>query len=336
MSAEITEDSQRGTTMSKFAQLFHKPSEQLPATEFIGGFFPRKHVSVLAAKAGTGKTWFILKLLTDLSRGGTIFNGMSYYEPQRKCILFCGETGLELVSERQRSMKDKAVDTNFVVVSRTEAQRKGVVIDISTREGSLPIFEMSKDFQADVIVLDTLMSFRSDDENTMVNSNLMMMNLKSIAETLNCAVIVTHHVRKRQGDKQRIDQDEIVGSSAIVRQCGAAFILSRQGYNYALKPVKSWWELPNVYEYRMEKEFGLVTFTEPSWTEETNITERRLKVERFLKSLQDDETITVTELCEHFKVSKPTARYALDKFCTLVKEGQGTAGAVYMKKSSVS
>lgn len=313
--------------------LIHKPSEEMPPTQFVGGIFPRKHISIIAAKSGVGKTWFVLKLLTDLSNGGNIFNGaLSYYEPKRKCILFVGETGLELVNERQRLMYDKADDSNFGIISRIEAGRHGFIIDLSNRDGIRPIFNICKDYQPDIIVFDTLMSFRSDDENAMQNTNTMLSNLQALAEQYNVAIVATHHVRKRQnGAKERIDQDELIGSSALVRQTAVAFILSKRGYNYSLTPVKTWWKIEKPVEYRMIEQFGQVVFDEAKFEDGGNMTQRRLRAEEYLQHLEDDETVTVKEIADKFGFDKVTAQKIIVKHCQLVKESQGSAPAVYMK-----
>ena len=312
--------------------LIHKPSENLPPTSFVGGVFPRKHISVIAAKSGVGKTWFVLKLLTDLSNGGSIFNGMGYYEPKRKCILFVGETGLELVNERQKQMYDKADDDYFGIVSRIEAGRNGFVIDLSNRDGIRPIFNICKDYQPDIIVFDTLMSFRSDDENAMQNTNTMLSNLQALAEQFNVAIVATHHVRKRQnGAKERIDQDELIGSSALVRQTAVAFILSKHGNNYALTPVKTWWKMDRPIEYRMIERMGQIVFDEAKFEDGGNMTSRRLRAEEYLQHLEPDETVTAKEISDKFGFNKDTSQKLILKYCELVREHQGSAPAVYKR-----
>ena len=99
---------------------------------------------------------------------------------------------------------------------------------------------------ADLIAFDTLMSFHFGDENKAADMNVIMANLQQIAEEFNAAVICTHHLRKKSsGEKQRITQDEIVGSSILVRQCGSAYVLEKLGeFSYRLRAVKTWWKTP--------------------------------------------------------------------------------------------
>ena len=261
------------------------------------------------------------------------YSEQSYYEPKRKCILFVGEAGLELVNNRQHQMYDKADDNYFYIVSRLEAAQKGSIIDLSNRDGIQVLYNICKVIQPDIIVLDTLMSFRSDDESNMLNSNTMMSNLQAMAKSLNMAIVATHHVRKRQnGAKDRIDQDELIGSSALVRQTAVAFILSKRGHNYALTPVKTWWKMERPIEYRMvDSIYGQVVFEEARFEDGGNITDRRLRCEEYLQHLQDDETVTVKGIADKFNFSKNFAQSIIEKYLTIVKESQGSAPAVYGK-----
>lgn len=297
--------------------LIHKLNENFPSTNFVGGIFPRKHVSIIAAKAGVGKTWYVLKLLTDLSKGGTIFNNQAYYEPERKCLLFVGETGMGLLAERSRNMHDKPKVENISMVSRVDAIKNNIDVNIDTPNGLGVILDLCNQTQPDIIVFDTLMSFQNGDESEQKNMVGIMTNLMTIAQLRNCAVVVTHHLRKgSKDDKQKqVSQDEIIGSSAIVRLCGNAFVLQKIGFStYQLSPVKAWWEMPKSLTYEMVKEHDEIYFNEVEINHD--LTDRRLELEDFLKNLPDGEKVTVNEMCRKFHIyNKNTVRYCLTKFC---------------------
>ncbi len=61
----------------KLSTLLHglDPAVELPPQEFIGGIFPRNFVSLLIAPPGTGKTIFMQKFCSDISLGGSVFDG---------------------------------------------------------------------------------------------------------------------------------------------------------------------------------------------------------------------------------------------------------------------
>ena len=62
------------------------PSIKLPPQEFIGRIFSRGFLSSVVAQSGIGKTVFMQKALSDLSIGGTFFDGVAENEPPRKCL----------------------------------------------------------------------------------------------------------------------------------------------------------------------------------------------------------------------------------------------------------
>ena len=67
--------------------------------------FPRKFVSALVAYSGTGKTMFMQKMCSDLSIGGSIFDGFTDNEPVRKCLIFSDEAGYEMMIRRGTQTK---------------------------------------------------------------------------------------------------------------------------------------------------------------------------------------------------------------------------------------
>lgn len=316
-------------------KLFHNLQEETQETNFIAGIFPKKHISVIASKAGVGKTWFLLKLITDLSKGGTIFNTMAYYQKPERSLFLCGETGLEVLIERQKKMHDKADNKNIFIVSRLEAARAGKYIEVSDGNGLKPVYEFCNEIQPSLIVFDSLMSFRSDDENKAQNTTLMMLSLQRLAECYNAAIIVTHHLRKNNEGRTRIDQDELIGSSSIARLCGTAFILYKTDIDvFSLECVKTWWEKPTRVIYRMINKEGEIYFDTAS---SSNATEQRLKVEEYLRELPITETFTAYDICKKFNLTKNVVFPIIHKFCEKVGETGGQYSSyIFAKKDTNS
>lgn len=293
---------------------FHKLNEEVAPTEFVGGFFPRKNVSIIASRAGVGKTWYLLKLFTDLSKGGTIFLQQEYNATPKRCLLFCGETGYELVVERINAMRDKPNYNNFQIISYMDVYRDGIALDLDSKTGAEAAQNYVLAYQADIVAFDTMMSFRSDDENNAKDTNGVLSKLKTIAENCNCAVIGTHHVRKKaSGDTvNRIDQDEIIGSSAMVRRAGTAFILDKNGDTscVSLRCVKSWWRNPIDFFYRMRQTVDGIEFEidDPY----NNITEKRIRCEKYIKSMPKTTLLAVSDVAKAMNVSESVAREALN------------------------
>ncbi len=309
-------------TKAEISAFFRPFNEKVLPTEFVGGLFPRRHVSIIASKAGAGKTWYLLKLFSDLSNGGTIVMQQAYYEPPRRCLLFCGETGIELISERVSQMHDKPCFENVSMVSALDVAKTGMRLFLDTLDGGNLISRLISEFKPDIVAFDTLMSFRGDDENTAQNTIDMMSRCKVIAEKHNCAIICTHHLRKSAGNKaysQKADeeQDEIIGSSALVRNAATAFILSRNFSATKLKCVKSWWKMPEPFYFKIVESMGEIHFSidDPY----NDIAAARMRAQKYINEA-DHDTFTTEEIMRVCQVSRQTALDALKNTCDRTSE----------------
>lgn len=108
-----------------------------------------------------------------------------------------------------------------------------------------------------------------------------------------------------------------IGSSALTRQCASAFILTKFGQkSFSLQPVKTWYENVRSINYQMDHdENGLVIFNDFSGND---LTSARLKVEKYIRSLPDDEEFTARSIMEKFDVPAMTVYRILDKYCEKV------------------
>lgn len=304
-----------------FSPYFHDIYENVEKLEFIGGFYPKKHVSILASKAGIGKTWYLVKLMTDLSNGGTIFLNQSYNEPPRKILYFCGETNIALIIDRFRLLVKTAKQENIKMVSYQELAKNRIFLDLDTKDGAYAVKTIIDQYKPDIAIFDSMMSFRRDDENTSQSTKDMMSRLIYLAEQTGTAILATHHLRK--GTKKDFDnndgmsQDEIIGSSALVRMAGTAFIMSKNYKAIKLQCVKSWWKEPPQLLYEMREINGGIDFNFSS--EEDDMTEKRLRAERWIKNQRKNGGIfSADDLIKSAGISRPLATLIL-KDCEPLK-----------------
>lgn len=239
----------------KLSDLRRSISEETLPTQFVGGVFPRKHLSILSSAPGIGKTWFLLKLSLDLCNGGAIFTSLTDHEPQRKVLFMCGETGLEMLIERSKLLEAEINADNLSLYSMADFARHDIDITLDNPEGMKNFRNIVKGEKPDIVIIDTLISFRNDDENASKETSRLLRKLIGIATDFDCAILISHHVRKQkqQEDNKARSQDDIIGSSAIIRLCGTAFIMERKNNNtyIHLRCVKSWWEKPQDIFWRL-------------------------------------------------------------------------------------
>lgn len=330
MATTTTTTTTRTLDVFDWNSLYHRVDEDVPTTEFVGGFFARKHVTILASKAGIGKTWYIIKLLADLSVGGTIFLSQAYYQPPMKCLLFVGETNVSLVIERFKLLRSRVNFDNIVIVSYMEAARSHQFFDLDTKGGAELISQAIKGVNPDIVVFDTLMSFRRDDENSAQSTRDMMSRLQFIADNGNAAILATHHLRKsdKKERHQNIDQDEIIGSSALVRLSSSAFIMTKNYNAVALHCVKSWWKVPPKLAYLMKEIGGQIEFEVAD--DSDDITEKRLRAERYVQEqFERGGQLTTKSVMDTCKVSYFTAHNALEKFGVVFLRGSSAQETIY-------
>lgn len=291
--------------------------------EFIGGLFPKKHVTIIAAKAGAGKTFFCAWLMSQLSVGGWMFFDREIQRIPKRCVYFAGEAGSELMISRLQAIDDfNAV--NIEVFSVIDILKAGGTVSLENEKTAKELMEIFYGFKPDCVIFDSLMSFRDKDESDQVTSSAMMTNVRRIAESTGAAVICTHHLRKKSTqathqEGSQLDQDEIIGSSAIVRTASTAFILTGKNVK-TLKCVKTWWIEPEQLQYKMVVQPDNKISFVPA-TDTDNETTKRLKMYNILQRLKGTE-FSVQEIATRYGVSRNTVYNAL-KMCKYLQTENG-------------
>ena len=198
------------------------PNKKLMPQEFIGGIFPRGYVSLLIAPPGTGKTIFVQRFVSDLSIGGSIFDGFIEDEPARKCLILAGEAGYELLVRRGASMKWAINSQNVKVLDQYEAETKDINVMLDTTGGLKNVERLIDMFKPDILFIDTFSSFHESDENKAPEMKPIIKRLARLAKENNIAIIPVHHSRKRAAKERALslNQDDVIGSSIMNRLVG--------------------------------------------------------------------------------------------------------------------
>ena len=192
---------------------------QLPPVEMVGGMFPKGHISAVIAAPGVGKTWFVQKFVSDLSIGGSIFNGFAEEEGPQRSLIFAGETGYELLIRRAAETGWPANKDNVSIYSVIECELKDISLELDEEEGRKNIERAIEMDRPQVVIFDTLVSFHSKDENKAVEMKPIFKYLLKLAREKDIAVVLMHHTRKRKLNEQKfaMTQDEAIGSSVFNR-----------------------------------------------------------------------------------------------------------------------
>ena len=192
---------------------------QLPKVEMVGGIFPKGHISAVIAAPGVGKTWFLQKFVSDLSIGGSIFDGFEDEPGPRRSLIFAGETGHELLIRRAAETRWPVNKGNVNIYSMIECEMKDISLDLDEEEGKRNIERAICMDAPEVVFFDTLSAFHSKDENKAIETKPILKYLLKLAQEKDIAIVLMHHTRKRKLAEQKfaMTQDEAIGSSVFNR-----------------------------------------------------------------------------------------------------------------------
>lgn len=298
-----------------FKQYRRSLADKFETTTFLAGTWPRKHLGIIASQPGAGKTWYMLRLALDLSVGGTIFDSLAYNEPPAKSLILCGETGYEMLAERANMMNRPYNPDNISIYSAIDMAKVGKTMILDDPNGWSTIQNIVREENPDIMIMDTLISFRSDDENASKDTSKILGKLRALADNYNMSVILMHHTRKRNIRDKNLEggQDEIIGSSALMRFASIGFLLDKFNGICSLRCVKSWWKQPEKFNYKISGTDGHTT-VEAAYDWE-DITQARMRATKYIHNMRG-AFLTVNDVVKAVQVGYNTARRALQTEAT--------------------
>ncbi len=241
------------------------PEISLPPQEFIGGLFPRKFLSLLAAPSGTGKTIFMQKFVSDTSIGGNILGGFATEEPIRKSLIFAGEAGFEMLVRRGAAMKWLINPENVHVVDQHDCELQDINVMLDSQEGFYNVQELIDIHKPDCVFFDTFSSFHESDENKAKEMKPIIKNLATLARDCNSAIVLVHHSRKRTAKERalKLNQDDVIGSSIINRLVALIIGIEPMNNNedsdsekiLLVRPLKTWFASFMPFTYKLSEGF---------------------------------------------------------------------------------
>ena len=236
------------------------PKAKIPPQEFIGGMFPRKFVSAIVAQPGLGKTLFMQKFVSDLSIGGTIFNGIADNEPVRTSLIFAGEAGYELMIRRGAQTKWPVKPSRVKIVDEYEYETNDISVMLDEPEGWDNITRLIKMYNPDIVFFDSLVSFHNRDENKAVDMKPIIKQLNKLAKTANIAIVLIHHSRKRTAKERSfsLHKDDAVGSG-VFNKLLATIIgiepMKDDDETLLVRHLKNWFKTFSPFTYKITEDF---------------------------------------------------------------------------------
>jgi len=279
------------------------PSIKLPPQEFIGGIFPRGFLSSVVAQSGIGKTVFMQKALSDLSIGGTFFDGVAENEPPRKCLVFASEAGYELLLRRGAIFKWPVNPDNAIVADQYKYECNGIPLMLDNPQGIENIKDIIYSVKPDIVFFDTFGFFHDKDENKGIDMKPIMRLLTDIARDLYIAIVLNHHSRKRTSKERALmlNQDDVIGSSVFNRLVSLIIgiePISAEEKILQVRPLKTWFKAFNIFNYKIGEDlYGHSVIETNLAPEDRSGSSSRIAVWNYLvDTFRQDEWFTASQI----------------------------------------
>jgi hypothetical protein len=193
-----------------------------PIKWFWPGWIACGMLSLLGATKGAGKTYLCLDLSNRVIKNGTFPDGQPVGIPDAKVLYIDAEFIPQVINERVTTLE---MDKSRFYVPVVDIRHP---IDMSTQRDRDMLVEMMNTIKPNMIVLDSLGNLHSKGENAVEDVRDLMQFLVSVAYEFQCAMILIHHLRKRNplAFMDLISLDDFRGSGHIVNMARTIMGLS--------------------------------------------------------------------------------------------------------------
>lgn len=208
-------------------------TEEIPPVEWIAkGFLQRPSLSIWYGRAKNKKSLVLMDLCHHIASGlpwmTSTPKSNDGVEITRARVLWIDlENGPKLFKRRMKAFA-KALDVQF---DRGQFQVYSLPypgLDLSKPENIPAMIDRIKSFDGiDVCIIDHLaLTMGAIDENSPQVSQVMNA-IRQISEACNLAIALIHHARKGLGKDSGLPEDMLRGSTAILANCDAGFLIER-------------------------------------------------------------------------------------------------------------
>jgi len=180
------------------SEAIHFPSlaeigDTLPPVRWLWpGWIPRGMLSLLGAFQGTGKSYFVLDLARTVIEGGPWPDGQPV--EQIGNVIYVEAEGIpQVTNDRAKSL---GMNRQNIWLLMAEM---GEMIDLTQPVWQDRLVDMATTLKPELIVIDSLTSISSAGQNSVEDTNRLLMFLVGLSRHVDCGLLVLHHLRKPPG-----------------------------------------------------------------------------------------------------------------------------------------
>ena len=264
---------------------------------FVQDLIPREGITILSAQAKTGKSWFILYILSKIIRGEDVFDRKT---TPAKILMLDEENTKRGIKRRESKLEDTLKGFGVKILSQNNWK-----LDIEKHR--LELIKMIKENEIELLVVDSFIRIHSQDEQGSGDSQKLYSYFKEIMLDTGVGIILTHHNRKL-GKFEKITIDVVRGSGDIVAMGEAVLVL--QSF-----PIKSKEDLKGntttIYPYLREsvenQPFKIDWYDNPE-----NEGKVRFEYKGPVIEAQKKQDIAIEKLSAIFNDNPPLTEFTID------------------------
>ena len=163
-----------------------------PVSWLWPGWIPRGMLSLLGAYQGTGKSYFVLDLARTCIMGGPWPDG-NPVDRIGNVIYVEAEAIPQVTNERAMAL---GLDRNRLWMLMAD---NGELLDLTQPYWQDHLLDMATVVEPQLIIIDSLSSISSSGQNSVEDTNKLLMYLVALARHCDCGLLMLHHLRKPPG-----------------------------------------------------------------------------------------------------------------------------------------
>lgn len=163
-----------------------------PVTWLWENWIPRGMLSLLGAYQGTGKSWFVLDLARTIIQGAKWPDGTPTQGPAN--VIYVEAEGIpQVLNQRAVSL---GMNRKRLYLLTAEP---GEVFNLALPEWRDKLIDAATTLRPALIIVDSMSSVTSNGQNSVEETNSLLMFLVGLANYVNCGLLMIHHLRKPSG-----------------------------------------------------------------------------------------------------------------------------------------
>ena len=172
----------------------------------LGTWLVERHLCMLYAPTGVGKSWAALSIALAVAAGGS-FLGWKAPEP-RPVLYVDGEMDVIDLQERARAIlaampdgERKAAETNFVLLAQQDQEAGVGFPDLAAKEGGEVVMRLAQERKASLVILDNFSTLANVEDENAASSFNPILDLLLRFKHAGVAGILVHHAKKGSGGR---------------------------------------------------------------------------------------------------------------------------------------